>query len=151
MILHFLEWKKRVISITIQCYTFFYYYHYYWNVTHMGCGFIHGLHDKQAITMKQYWQINEKNMLMYINQNRSIFFAFIWPWLGLFLYKMHEKRIEYLYKKKGWMKYYSSRTVILQTKEKTDNTNGTTTVQTLLSAWKAESRLIMCFNIRQLS
>ena len=26
------------------------------------------------------------------------------------------------------MKYYSSRTVILQTKEKTDNTNGTTTV-----------------------
>ena len=86
MILHFLEWKKRVISITIQCYTFFYYYHYYWNVTHMGCGFIHGLHDKQAITMKQYWQINEKNMLMYINQNRSIFFAFIWPWLGLFLF-----------------------------------------------------------------
>ena len=49
------------------------------------------------------------------------------------------------------MKYYYSRTVIIQTKEKTDNTNGTTTVQTLLSAWKAESRLIMCFNIRQLS
>ena len=92
MILHFLEWKKRVISITIQCYTFFYYYHYYWNVTHMGCGFIHGLHDKQAITMKQYWQINEKNMLMYINQNRSIFFAFIWPWLGLFLFIKYTKK-----------------------------------------------------------
>ena len=69
---------------------------------------------------------------------------------AVFIYKIHEKESN-MYKKKGCMKYYYSRTVIIQTKEKTDNTNGTTTVQTLLSAWKAESRLIMCFNIRQLS
>ena len=46
---------------------------------------------------------------------------------AVFIYKIHEKEAN-MYKKKGWMKYYSSRTVILQTKEKTDNTNGTTTV-----------------------
>lgn len=46
---------------------------------------------------------------------------------AVIIYKIHEKESN-MYKKKGWMKYYSSRTVILQTKEKTDNTNGTTTV-----------------------
>ena len=68
---------------------------------------------------------------------------------GAVFIKCTKKRISNICIKR--MKYYSSRAVILQTKEKTDNTNGTTTVQTLLSAWKAESRLIMCFNIRQLS
>ena len=38
---------------------------------------------------------------MYINQNRSIFFAFIWPWLGLFLYKMHEKENRIFVQKEG--------------------------------------------------
>ena len=47
---------------------------------------------------------------------------------GAVFIKCTKKRIEYLYKKKGCMKYYYSRTVIIQTKEKTDNTNGTTTV-----------------------
>ena len=46
---------------------------------------------------------------------------------AVFIYKIHEKESN-MYKKKGCMKYHYGRTVILQTKGKTDNTNGTTTV-----------------------
>ena len=62
---------------------------------------------------------------MYINQSRSIFFCIYMAMAGAVF--IHENRSN-MYNKKGRMKYYYSRTVIIQTKEKTDNTNGTTTV-----------------------
>lgn len=69
----------------------------------------------------------KKYVNVYQSESINIFCVYMAMAGAVFIYKIHEKESN-MYKKKGWMKYYSSRTVILQTKEKTDNTNGTTTV-----------------------
>ena len=69
----------------------------------------------------------KKYVNVYQSESINIFCVYMAMAGAVFIYKIHEKEST-MYTKRGWMKYYNSRTVIIQTKEKTDNTNGTTTV-----------------------
>ena len=71
--------------------------------------------------------MKKKYVNIYQSESINISCVYVAMAEAIFICKIHEKESN-TYKKKGWMKYYYSRTIIIETKEKTDNTNGTTTV-----------------------